>query len=91
MNQLTSQKRLHQVPASNPIALDLTQANTPLRIHHRTVAIWICKLIPTQCPFARQINLFGLSFRIPPLCKLNPFYDHLMLLRFQAQCFLLES
>ncbi|NJK62918.1 MAG: Mo-dependent nitrogenase [Synechococcaceae cyanobacterium SM2_3_1] len=91
MNQLTFQKRLHQVPAFNPIVLNPDQANVPLRIQNRTVATWICKLIPTQCPFARQINLFGLSFRIPPLCKLNPFYDHLMLLRFQAQCFLLES
>ena len=35
----------------------------------------ICQLIPAQCPFERDIKVFGrVLFHIPPLCKLNPFY-----------------
>lgn len=67
---------------------NLKQMQVSPQIQNRMVAIWMCKLIPAQCPFARQFNVLGLSFRIPPLCKLNPFYDYLMLWRFQAQCFL---
>ena len=52
----------------------------------------ICKLVPAQCPFARDINVFGKTlFRIPPLCKINPAYDDLMALRFQALSFLVDQ
>lgn len=51
----------------------------------------IVKLIPSQCPFAREIR-FGdrLLFRIPALCKLNPLYEQLVFLRFRALCFLAD-
>lgn len=52
----------------------------------------ICRLIPAQCPFARQVQFRGrVLFEIPPMCKLNPLYDELMYLRFQAMCYLEES
>jgi hypothetical protein len=44
--------------------------------------------IPASCPFARDIRFLGHTFRIPPLCKLNPLYDSLMILRFRALIFL---
>ena len=51
----------------------------------------LCKLIPAQCPFARDIKLFGHTvLSIPPLCKLNPFYYELMGLRFRALTFLAD-
>ena len=51
----------------------------------------IVRLIPAQCPFAREIRLSDrLIFSIPPLCKLNPCYEQLINLRFRALCFLAD-
>ena len=62
-----------------------------LEIKEATMARRIVKLIPAQCPFAREIQLFNRTvFRIPPLCKLNPFYEQLIKLRFRALCFLAD-
>lgn len=50
------------------------------------------QLIPAQCPFARTVKLGRWTLlSIPPLCKLNPLYDDLMLLRFRALCFLTDE
>lgn len=46
----------------------------------------IVKLIPATCPFARTLKFAGFSVTIPPLCKLNPAYNWLMQLRFNALC-----
>ncbi|MEG3440354.1 Mo-dependent nitrogenase C-terminal domain-containing protein [Pannus brasiliensis CCIBt3594] len=52
----------------------------------------ICKLIPAQCPFARKISLFGRTIlTIPPLCKINPVYEELMVLRFRALTYLADE
>jgi len=46
-------------------------------------------LIPSQCPFEREIKVYGKSlFHIPPLCKLNPLYEEFVGLRFRSLCFL---
>ncbi|WP_036534077.1 Mo-dependent nitrogenase C-terminal domain-containing protein [Neosynechococcus sphagnicola] len=61
-------------------------------IHTPDVARLICKLIPARCPFERNITLFNHTLlRIPPLCKLNPFYDQLVELRFKALCYLADE
>lgn len=63
-----------------------------LEIKEAQTAWLIVKLIPGQCPFAREIQIFGkVIFRIPALCKLNPLYEQLMGLRFRALCFLADS
>lgn len=63
-----------------------------LEIKSAQTARRIVKLIPSQCPFARDIKMFGkVRWRIPPLCKLNPLYEQLMTLRFRALCFLADS
>lgn len=55
------------------------------------VAHWLCKLIPSQCPFERTVKLFGRTlFHIPPLCKLNPLYEEVVGLRFRALCYLAD-
>ena len=55
-------------------------------------AQWVAKTIPAQCPFARDIYLFGKKVaHIPPLCKLNPFYEQLVALRFRALCYLVDQ
>jgi hypothetical protein len=52
----------------------------------------ILRLIPAQCPFARDIRILGrVVARIPPLCKLNPLYDELVYLRFRAICYLVDD
>jgi hypothetical protein len=52
----------------------------------------LCQLIPTTCPFERDIQLFGRTlFRIPPLCKLNPLYEQVVALRFRALCYLADE
>ncbi len=46
-------------------------------------------MIPAQCPFERQIQIFGTTVaHIPPLCKLNPLYNELVYLRFRAISYL---
>lgn len=76
--------------------LDLWQ---PLRkslnnitINDAKFAHHLCNLIPSQCPFARRIEIFGYTLvNIPPLCKINPLYEELMALRFRAICYLADE
>jgi hypothetical protein len=57
------------------------------RMAHR-----ICQLIPSQCPFERDIKLFGYTVaHIPPLCKLNPLFEEVASLRFRALCYLADE
>lgn len=63
-----------------------------LEIKQEQTARRIVKLIPAQCPFAREIKAFGrVFFKVPPLCKFNPLYEQLIGLRFRALCFLADS
>jgi hypothetical protein len=63
-----------------------------IEVHSTVNAHRICKLIPAQCPFARDITIFGQHwFSIPPLCKLNPLYEELMALRFRALSYLVDE
>lgn len=51
----------------------------------------VCKLVPAQCPFERDVKIFGRTlFHIPPMCKLNPFYEQVVGLRFKALCYLVD-
>jgi hypothetical protein len=62
-----------------------------IEISQKETAERIVNLIPNTCPFAREIRCFNrIIFKIPPLCKLNPFYEDLMMLRFRALSFLGE-
>lgn len=61
-------------------------------IKHLRVAKLLCALIPARCPFERDIKVFDYTLmRIPPLCKLNPFYDQLVGLRYKSLVFLEEK
>jgi hypothetical protein len=52
----------------------------------------LCQVIPAQCPFERDVTVFGkVLFHIPPLCKLNPFYEQLVMLRFKSLCYLADE
>ena len=83
-------------PAANKQKLDLLQ---PLRqwldrvqVRSRKLAHSLCQLIPAQCPFERDVKLFGHTlFHIPPMCKLNPLYEEVVGLRFRALCYLADE
>jgi tellurite resistance protein len=61
-------------------------------IHDPKLARFLCKMIPSQCPFERDINLFGRRVgHIPPLCKLNPLYEQFVSLRFRALSYLADE
>ncbi|UKO99770.1 Mo-dependent nitrogenase C-terminal domain-containing protein [Nostoc sp. UHCC 0870] len=56
------------------------------------VARFLCKMIPSQCPFERDVTLFGRKIvHIPPLCKINPIYEQLVGLRFRALSYLADE
>lgn len=62
-----------------------------VEVSDRKMAQTLASIIPAQCPFERTVSLFGRTlFYIPPLCKLNPFYDEVVGLRFRALCYLAD-
>jgi hypothetical protein len=65
---------------------------TTLKSIARKLAHRLCQLIPAQCPFERDVKLFGRTlFHIPPMCKLNPLYEEVVALRFRALCYLADE
>jgi hypothetical protein len=49
------------------------------------VARFLVRLIPAQCPFERDVRLFGHKLvHIPPMCKINPLYEQLVGLRLRC-------
>jgi tellurite resistance protein len=63
-----------------------------LEIHDPRVARFLCKMIPSQCPFERDVVLFGKKIvHIPPMCKINPLYEQLVGLRFRALSYLADD
>jgi hypothetical protein len=63
-----------------------------VEVRNAKTAHWIAKAIPANCPFERDIKLLGRTVaHIPPLCKLNPLYDQLVMLRFRALCYLADE
>jgi tellurite resistance protein len=63
-----------------------------MEVHDPRLARFICKLVPPQCPFERDIKLFGKKIvHIPALCELNPLYEQLVGLRFRALSYLADD
>jgi tellurite resistance protein len=63
-----------------------------LDIQDPRLARFLCKMIPPQCPFERDVTLFGHKVvHIPPMCKLNPLYEQLVGLRFRALSYLADD
>lgn len=61
-------------------------------VHNPKVAKFLCKMIPAQCPFERDVVLFGRKIvHIPPMCKLNPLYEQMVGLRFRALSYLADD
>jgi tellurite resistance protein len=61
-------------------------------IHDSRLANLICKVIPAQCPFERDVVLFGRKImHIPAMCEINPLYDQLVGLRFRSLSYLADK
>jgi len=61
-------------------------------IHDPRLARFLCKMIPAQCPFERDVVLFGRKIvHIPPMCKINPLYEQLVGLRFRSLSYLADE
>ncbi|NES86013.1 MAG: Mo-dependent nitrogenase [Moorea sp. SIO2B7] len=100
---LSSWNSIEQQQDTNALKNSLTKKTfdlfRPLRrwldkieMSDRQMAHRLCQMIPTQCPFERQIKLFGRTLiTIPPLCKLNPLYNEVVALRFRAICYLADE
>jgi hypothetical protein len=63
-----------------------------MEVHDPRIARFICKMVPSQCPFERDITLFGKKvIHIPPMCKVNPLYEQLVGLRFRSLSYLADE
>jgi hypothetical protein len=83
---LTCPQSIKQLFQPIQVWLDAVEVKDP------EAARLLYKIIPGQCPFEREVALFGQTlFTIPPLCKLNPFYDQLVAVRFRAMCYLVDE
>jgi len=85
-------KETHSVKNKFDLLQKVRQWFDEIEIDNRRVARLIAKLIPAQCPFERDIVVFGRKIaHIPPLCKFNPLYDQFVGLRFRALCYLVDK
>lgn len=88
MTPFEKEPTIHSFYMLKPVRqwLDKTEVRDP------RVARFLCKLIPSHCPFERDVNLFGHKVvHIPPMCKLNPLYEQLVGLRFRALSYLADE
>lgn len=77
-------------PSQNRLLAPLRQWVDGIEVGDRQLAHLLCKIIPCQCAFERDITLFGRKYHIPALCKLNPLYDEVVGLRFRALSYLTD-
>ena len=61
-------------------------------VENEKTAQRIVSIIPADCPFERDIKIFKRTVaHIPPMCKINPLYEQLVMLRFKAMCYLVDE
>ncbi|MGC9504983.1 DUF533 domain-containing protein [Baaleninema sp.] len=105
LQELAAREQLDNAPSS-AVSLDQKPKDSakidvlaPVRswldnveLHDPKVAKFLCRMIPSQCPFERDITLFGKKVvHIPAMCKLNPLYEQLVGLRFRALSYLADE
>lgn len=83
----------HPSPKPNfDLLQPLRQWLNQLEVRDPKLAHRLCKLIPAQCPFERDVKFLSHTlFHIPPMCKLNPLYEEVVGLRFRALCYLADE
>jgi tellurite resistance protein len=93
MSNIQNQQQLNNSHTSNTNLLDPLKAwLDDLDIKDPKIARFLCRVIPAQCPFERDIFLFGRKIvHIPAMCQINPLYDQLVDLRFRSLTFLADE
>jgi hypothetical protein len=81
----------YQKPGNFDIFRPLRRLVDGIQIKNYRLAHLICRVIPCCCPFERDINLFGRTFHIPAICRINPLYDEVVALRFRALSYLADE
>lgn len=88
----TQSQAFHPVESNWKLIRPLRNWLDELKVSDRQFAHRLCKFIPAQCPFERDVKVFGKTlFHIPPMCKLNPVYEEVVGLRFRAMCYLADE
>jgi len=83
---------LNKVQWNNGLLNQLRYQLEAVEIHNEKIARLLCRIIPSHCPFARTVSILGRKiFQIPPLCKLNPFYEQVVGLRFKCLIYLADE
>ncbi|EDX85238.1 Mo-dependent nitrogenase C-terminal domain family protein [Synechococcus sp. PCC 7335] len=82
---------LKEITSTNPLN-PVREWLDELNVDDPRLAKFVCKLVPSQCPFERNVKLFGDKvIHIPPMCKINPLYEQLVGLRFRALTYLADE
>ncbi|AFY44780.1 Mo-dependent nitrogenase family protein [Nostoc sp. PCC 7107] len=83
---------LNKPQVNNSLLNQLRNQLDVLEIRDDKLARLLCTIIPSHCPFERNISILGRTlFRIPPLCKLNPLYEQVVGLRFKCLMYLADE
>ncbi|MBD3885075.1 nitrogenase [Phormidium tenue FACHB-886] len=91
-SSLTTQSAIASPQPDHELLKPLQDWLDHLDVKDARLARFLCKMIPPQCPFERDVVLFGHKIvHIPPMCKLNPLYDQLVGLRFRALSYLADE
>ncbi|MGJ5672879.1 MAG: Mo-dependent nitrogenase C-terminal domain-containing protein [Nostochopsis sp.] len=81
-----------QIQRKHDLLSPVRECLESIDVHNAKLAHFLCKLIPAQCPFERDVVVFGRKLlHIPPMCKLNPLYEEVVGLRFKALCYLADE
>jgi len=99
MQNLSLDWALSETPQGHPYPKLATVILRPVRrwlnqieVRNPKLARCLCRVIPAQCPFERELKFFGHTiFHIPPLCQLNPLYEEVIGLRFRSLCYLADE
>jgi hypothetical protein len=83
---------LNKAKLNNSLLDQLRYQLEIIEITDAKLAKFLCGFIPSHCPFERTVAILGRKlFHIPPLCKLNPFYEQIVLLRFKCLMYLADE
>ena len=83
---------LNNVGFNNSLLNQIRYQLEVVEIHDYNLARLLCRIIPSHCPFERNVKILGRTlFRIPPLCKLNPLYEQVVGLRFKCLLYLVDE
>ena len=78
-NSLTTTKKFHF-----DLFYPLRRWVNNIEVNNDKFAHFLCNLIPCSCPFERDVTIWGKTFHIPALCKINPLYNEVV--KFALPC-----